>query len=344
MKAEILNNKIVITGNLPNKIIYKIRQLRNVKRSSLFGHWSLPVSNNNISYLEGLGFCLEGIKEHTDKHYNEIIKKFPFLFDYQIDAVLKGIITGNFLIADDCGLGKCVCKNSEVYINDKIMKIKDIHKEFSKNERKVDNGFWSVPSKDIYINSLDKRKIIRKKVAKIYREYIKSNVHKVTLRDGRILYKTKPHKLLNEKLQWKQKPEKFICVPSILPEGRKKLDINFVKLLAWQIAEGHEKSNESTITITQKLRGDSKTDILEELREILIKISKEYNKSFNNMSNSAKSLNETAFSIEQKSACMILQVLAIKSSMNNTDLIEIIDYCKNLIKDIIDEIPSNFIF
>ena len=51
MKAEILNNKIVLSGRILNKILFHIKMIPGHKYNSIFGYWEVPVTNKNINSL-----------------------------------------------------------------------------------------------------------------------------------------------------------------------------------------------------------------------------------------------------------------------------------------------------
>lgn len=108
MKAEILNNKIVLSGRILNKVLFHIKMIPGHRYNGLFGYWEVPVTNKNINSLVKLGFDIDKIKNKGEKDWKQIKKKFPFLFDYQVEAVIKANSLGNILIADDCGLGKTI--------------------------------------------------------------------------------------------------------------------------------------------------------------------------------------------------------------------------------------------
>lgn len=112
------------------------------------------------------------------------------------DTPYRGI-----LIFHGLGTGKCVHKNTNVYINDRYERIVDIWEKYKTEvEYDDDNGEWTKPMTNLYVLSYDEKlkKIERKKVVRIYRERINSRLREITLETGKIINITDMHRLLTE--------------------------------------------------------------------------------------------------------------------------------------------------
>lgn len=117
MKAYIENGKIVLEFAYNPFIISKIKLIKGREYNSLFRVWYLPYTIANIEVVKSLGFDVsnlaqeyqfytQNLKLEFEKLKGLVLKNYPFLFDYQAEAIAKGIISGDLLIADEMGLGK----------------------------------------------------------------------------------------------------------------------------------------------------------------------------------------------------------------------------------------------
>ncbi len=123
-------------------------------------------------------------------------------------------------------------------------------------------------------------KIVQTSINHLYRQHVYENLHTIRLEDGSSVTITASHKLLTDK-GWTNNLHvgDYICVPAKLKWEGKLEDHELVKFLAWQIAEGHEHDETSTLRITQK-----DTLILNELQAILVRLKGKYGIDVNNPS------------------------------------------------------------
>jgi len=126
MFAKIENNKIVIQDTVDKKLVYHLKLIRGNEYIGLFGEWTFPVSNKNINSLHKLGIDIVGAENDMKATWDDIKNMFPFCYDYQIDAILKTVVNGNLLIADDLGLGKTIESLASAVYQYKTGKVKKI--------------------------------------------------------------------------------------------------------------------------------------------------------------------------------------------------------------------------
>jgi len=113
MFADIDNNRIFLSFDFDNYLIYRIKMIKGRKWHSIYKRWSIPMTDRNLSFIKELGFDLRRIearKSVLSDDFNvikkEIKKKYPFLYGYQIDCTTKSILSGRLGIFDEMGLGK----------------------------------------------------------------------------------------------------------------------------------------------------------------------------------------------------------------------------------------------
>jgi len=111
-------------------VIYTIRKMSGTKWNSIEQCWKVPYTPSNVIKLKNSGYDVAELESEIKREYDDkikdmggvkqmIIKEYPFLFDFQVDAIVKGYINQNLLIADDMGLGKTI---EGFAIADKYMK------------------------------------------------------------------------------------------------------------------------------------------------------------------------------------------------------------------------------
>ena len=172
-------------------------------------------------------------KIYIKKEYNKRkIKKRKLLTDYiDIKKYRDDQCSGNFklrpqqyllsnyinpntpykglLLYHGVGTGKCVLPDTYIYINDNVMKIKDIYYLYAKNNILNDNsyslsdikkGIFSIPKKELYVNSYDNVNncITYGKVKYLFKQKIIENINVIILENGEILKITKNHHLMTE--------------------------------------------------------------------------------------------------------------------------------------------------
>lgn len=118
MKARIEGGKIALQFKYNEDTITAIKAI-NGRRwiPPPIRMWTVPITKDNINAIEKIGFNvdeirnrLEGDESSYKKNYVDVSEKvrafYPFLFDFQVEAVTRGIVNTNLLIADEMGLGK----------------------------------------------------------------------------------------------------------------------------------------------------------------------------------------------------------------------------------------------
>jgi intein/homing endonuclease len=173
-------------------------------------------------------------------------------------------------LADDMGLGKCLCDTNSLVVNGTLRTAAQIWQNYAGEAAFDGEGFWADPREELLINAIDTDtgKIILAPIRKLYRQQVREALRTVRLEDGSSITITRRHKLLTS-TGWTNelKVGDYVCVPShMLWEGQP-ADHNLVRLLAWQIAEGHELANKNRLVITQKDQG-----LLHELLELVRQI------------------------------------------------------------------------
>jgi len=87
---------------------YNIKQISGHIWNPVYLRWEIPLTQNNIKKVKDMGFEITDIDNDIKDVKEDILKTFPFLYDFQVDCVARGVITERLLIADDCGLGKTI--------------------------------------------------------------------------------------------------------------------------------------------------------------------------------------------------------------------------------------------
>ncbi len=182
-------------------------------------------------------------------------------------------------LADDMGLGKCVAPDTLVNVNGLLCTAQEIWTTYAGETAFDGEGFWANPSEQLLVNSIDDKtgNIVQATVKRLYRQQVCEKLQKVTLQDGNSITITHRHHLLTNK-GWTNKLQvgDYICVPSKMLWNGKPEDPNLVKFIAWQIAEGHELSDEARVRVFQK-----DTKVLENLLQTFQSIGKRYNLKIN---------------------------------------------------------------
>ncbi len=182
-------------------------------------------------------------------------------------------------LADDMGLGKCVSKDTLVFLNGKLLPAEEIWQTYAEDTKFDGEGFWADPTQELVVNSIDEEtgKIVQAPIRKLYRQQVREKLRKVTLQDGSSITITHRHQLLTNK-GWTNnlKVGDYVCLPAKMLCVGKPEDPDLVKFLAWQIAEGHELANWGTVRISQK-----DTNRLEDLLLTLQRIGDRHNLKIN---------------------------------------------------------------
>ncbi|MDV2992380.1 MAG: hypothetical protein N4J56_002034 [Chroococcidiopsis sp. SAG 2025] len=182
-------------------------------------------------------------------------------------------------LADDMGLGKCVAKDTLIYINGTLQPAEKIWDNYATESQFDGEGFWASPTQQLLVNSIDEKtgKIVQAPIRKLYRQLVHEKLRKVTLQDGSSITITHRHKLLTDRGWTNQLQVKdYVCVPATVEWKGKPEDPDLIKFVAWQIAEGHELCDRATVNISQK-----DTTLLKELLQIFQNLSNRYHLKIN---------------------------------------------------------------
>ncbi|MDJ0616705.1 MAG: SNF2-related protein [Calothrix sp. MO_192.B10] len=146
-------------------------------------------------------------------------------------------------LADDMGLGKCVAKDTQVYINGELATAAEIWSNYAGEAKFDGEGFWAEPQELLTVNSINETtgKIIQAPIKRLYRQQVKEKLRKITLTDGRNITITKRHKLLTNRGWTNQlRVGDYVGVPSkIAGEGKPE---DAVALLSTGISLSHAKT------------------------------------------------------------------------------------------------------
>lgn len=139
MKAILNNNTIELIFHYDINIINEVKQIPGrIWNPFPINRWTVPYNKSTVNSLIDIGFNMKEIakdiaiqeikqRETFQKSLIKIKEEFPFLYNYQIEAVAKGIINKKLYIADSCGLGKSVMSSS---ITEHFMNNNEIQKTF----------------------------------------------------------------------------------------------------------------------------------------------------------------------------------------------------------------------
>ncbi|MDJ0797169.1 MAG: SNF2-related protein [Calothrix sp. MO_167.B12] len=148
-------------------------------------------------------------------------------------------------LADDMGLGKCVAKDTQVYINGELATAAEIWSNYAGEAKFDGEGFWAEPQELLMVNSLNEAtgKIIQAPIKRLYRQQVKEKLRQITLTDGRNITITKRHKLLTNRGWTNQlRVGDYVGVPSqIAGEGKPE---DAVALLSTGISLSHAKTSQ----------------------------------------------------------------------------------------------------
>ncbi|MEM2160238.1 MAG: SNF2-related protein [Candidatus Nitrosotenuis sp.] len=141
------------------------------------------------------------------------------------------------------GLGKCVVGESLIETGSGPVQIQHLWSDSTITVQDGDES-WAKLNHPIHIQTFDGKKIILKKVNKIFRQKINEDIVKLTLLDGSVIECTKRHRFLTPN-GWKKagqlNTKDKIAVPSqTLHKQQNDLTPDMAELIAWQLAEGHE--------------------------------------------------------------------------------------------------------
>jgi len=102
------------------------------------------------------------------------------------------------------GTGKCLTADGYCFMNGYLSKMRDIWKKYTSDKVIIDTegGEWSIPKEELIINSINNNgKIIKKRVKRLYREKVNTEIKEIVLENGYKIGITQIHKLLKND-QW----------------------------------------------------------------------------------------------------------------------------------------------
>ena len=187
-----------------------------------FYYHRIPERENLTSYNK--------IKEYREASCRGAFKLLPqqaFLGNFINDQTpFKSV-----LVYHGLGVGKCLLPGEYVYVNGALITIDSLYNNLSSNIFHVDkdNGIWTLPRHDLYVNSYDEftNKMKLKKISKLYKEYINQTVRKIILENGLEINMTKAHKLLcNSEWTNDLRINDHVAIPSVLYNTSTSSDIN----------------------------------------------------------------------------------------------------------------------
>lgn len=192
------------------------------------------------------------------------------------------------ILADDMGLGKCNSKDILILVNGNLQTAEAIWESFAGTTQFDGEGFWATPTEPLLVNAIDEGndalpsgiaaseatgQMCLTPIRQLYRQRVRESLRQIELEDGSQITITQPHKLLTNR-GWTNDLQvgDYVCVPAKIVWHGEPADPDLVKFVAWQIAEGHELSDEARLNIFQK-----NTPLLEGLLQTLQRISQRYN-------------------------------------------------------------------
>jgi len=193
--------------------------------------------------------------EYDDQIEQYIHRNYPrlTLFPYQYQDAVRMACKGRALLTLEQGLGKCVHPDTNIIINGKTTKAKDIWNRYSTIYSHGDGGITSFPSKKLMVETLTEGGKIRKgRISSLWKQRISEKIRRVKLENGNEIQLTQQHKLFDG-TDWKNnlKVGDFIAVPSKVTMGKGKfIDHDLIDYMAWLISEGYERKY--SFDITQK--------------------------------------------------------------------------------------------
>jgi len=159
--------------------------------------------------MEAEGWIKEALDKLSQRVQLSTIKT-PATFQGKLRPYqLKGVSWLAFLkqfgfgscLADDMGLGKCICADTSIFVNGLNRKAEDVWSRYAGGATFDGEGYWAIPTEPLFVNSIDEAtgKIVQATVKHLYRQQVSTHLRKVRLEDGSCITITYPHKLLTNK-------------------------------------------------------------------------------------------------------------------------------------------------
>lgn len=198
--------------------------------------------------------------EYADiKEYRENVCARQFTL-HEHQAMLSNFINPNtpykgILIFHGLGTGKCKRAEDYDYVNGVLIRANDIWTRYSNGNILLDNenGEWSIPNENLYVNSIDNYgKIVKKKVSKLYRERIKSQIRVIEFENGCKIGITYQHKLLTID-GWKKQfnIDDYIATPKFLYNMNVEFDNNMAYILGYYLNMGDVEEDNIIIIVSK---------------------------------------------------------------------------------------------
>lgn len=162
----------------------------------------------------------------------------------QWSAVEKCVENRLTLLTGGPGVGKCIGPDTPVLVNGDLRSAEALWDSYRSDETRWDGeGEWSTPKRVLTTAALSEAgRMGPARITQLYRQRVKERLRRVTLEDGSEVVMTQAHRVLGVH-GWTNEVAvgDRVGVPDRLPStARGTLDDALARLLAWQIAEGHE--------------------------------------------------------------------------------------------------------
>jgi len=156
------------------------------------------------------------------------------------------------LVAHLPGTGKCVHPSTLIPTNNGVFSAEELWENYNSILHFHDSeGTWSPPSSCLKISAYDENSglMVQAPIKFMYKQFIDEKIVQLQLNDGSEIMITQQHHLYDG-VNWIKDFEegKFICVPEILRTEKKNITMDLAYVLGWQIAEGHERDRDVTVT------------------------------------------------------------------------------------------------
>ena len=184
------------------------------------------------------------------------------------------------LLVGSMGSGKCIGPDDLVLLAGRLLPAEQAWDHYGSTAVYDGTGWWSEPLEHPLTCALDDHgRIVTAPVIRLYRQRVRERLRRIRLSDGSELTITARHRLRGPD-DWISdlRVGGVVCVPRRLSWPGKRLDLELVEVLAWQISEGCEttgakrsRRGSSSLAISQ---GD--VSVLERLRELYVSVADRY--------------------------------------------------------------------